>query len=68
METIIDANLTTFLAALIMFFFGAGPVRGFAWTLSIGVFTSVLHGGAGDPGLLACGSDTRVPKRCRSRE
>lgn len=42
METIIDANLTTLLAALIMFFFGAGPVRGFAWTLSIGVFTSVF--------------------------
>ncbi|MES2032559.1 MAG: protein translocase subunit SecD [Pseudomonadota bacterium] len=42
METIIDANLTTLIAAAIMFFFGAGPVRGFAWTLSIGVFTSVL--------------------------
>lgn len=42
METIIDANLTTLLAAAIMFFFGAGPVRGFAWTLSIGVFTSVF--------------------------
>lgn len=42
METIIDANLTTLLAALIMFSFGAGPVKGFAWTLSIGVFTSVF--------------------------
>ncbi len=42
LETIIDANLTTLLAAMIMFFFGAGPVRGFAWTLSIGVFTSVF--------------------------
>jgi len=42
MGTIIDANLTTLVAALIMFFFGAGPVRGFAWTLSIGVFTSML--------------------------
>lgn len=40
--TIIDANLTTILAALIMFNFGAGPVRGFAWTLSIGVVTSVF--------------------------
>jgi preprotein translocase subunit SecD/SecD/SecF fusion protein len=40
--TIIDANLTTILAALIMFYFGAGPVRGFAWTLSIGVVTSVF--------------------------
>ena len=42
MGTIIDANLTTLVAALIMFIFGAGPVRGFAWTLTIGVFTSVL--------------------------
>ena len=42
MVTIVDANLTTILAALIMFWFGAGPVRGFAWTLSIGVVTSVF--------------------------
>jgi preprotein translocase subunit SecD len=42
MSTIVDANLTTLIAAFIMFFFGAGPVRGFAWTLSIGVFTSVF--------------------------
>ncbi|CAN5153295.1 protein translocase subunit SecD [soil metagenome] len=42
MGTIIDANLTTLVAAAIMFIFGAGPVRGFAWTLTIGVFTSVF--------------------------
>lgn len=42
MGTIVDANLTTLVAALIMFIFGAGPVRGFAWTLTIGVFTSML--------------------------
>ena len=42
MTTIIDANVTTILAALIMFQFGSGPVRGFAWTLSIGVVTSVF--------------------------
>lgn len=42
MITIMDANLTTILAALILFQFGAGPVRGFAWTLSIGVVTSVF--------------------------
>ena len=42
MTTIIDANVTTILAALIMFQFGAGPVKGFAWTLSIGVITSVF--------------------------
>jgi len=37
-----DANITTMIAALILFQFGAGPVRGFAWTLSIGVVTSVF--------------------------
>ena len=42
MVTIVDANLTTIIAALILFQFGAGPVRGFAWTLSIGVVTSVF--------------------------
>jgi len=42
MVTILDANITTLAAALIMFQFGSGPVRGFAWTLSIGVFTSVF--------------------------
>jgi SecD/SecF fusion protein len=41
-ETIIDANVTTLGAAAIMFFFGVGPVRGFAWTLSLGVITSVF--------------------------
>ncbi len=40
--TILDANITTLVAAVIMFWFGSGPVRGFAWTLSIGVFTSVF--------------------------
>ncbi|MFI4976354.1 MAG: protein translocase subunit SecD [Caulobacterales bacterium] len=40
--SIVDADITTMIAALIMFQFGAGPVRGFAWTLSIGVITSVF--------------------------
>jgi protein-export membrane protein SecD len=41
-STIIDANLTTLLAAVILFILGSGPVRGFAVTLSIGVITSVF--------------------------
>lgn len=41
-SAIIDANITTFLAALIMFQLGAGPVRGFAITLAVGVVTSVF--------------------------
>jgi len=42
MSTIVDANITTFIAAFIMFWFGSGPVRGFAVTLSIGIATSVF--------------------------
>jgi len=42
MVSIMDANVTTLIAGAIMFQFGAGPVRGFAWSLSIGVFTSVF--------------------------
>ncbi|MEO1015229.1 MAG: protein translocase subunit SecD [Pseudomonadota bacterium] len=41
-SAILDANVTTFLAAMIMFQLGAGPVRGFAVTLAIGVVTSVF--------------------------
>jgi len=42
MATIIDSNLTTLIANLLLFFFGAGPVRGFAVTISIGIVTSVF--------------------------
>jgi preprotein translocase subunit SecD len=42
MTTILDANITTLLAALIMFALGSGAVKGFAVTLSIGVVTSVF--------------------------
>jgi preprotein translocase subunit SecD len=41
-STIIDANLTTLLAALVLFQFGTGPVRGFAVTLSIGIVASLF--------------------------
>jgi SecD/SecF fusion protein len=40
--TIIDANLTTLIAAVILFYMGSGPVRGFAVTLSIGIITTVF--------------------------
>jgi preprotein translocase subunit SecD len=40
--TILDANVTTLIAALVLFQFGTGPVRGFAVTLSIGIITSVF--------------------------
>ena len=40
--SIVDANVTTLIAGGIMYYLGAGPIRGFAWTLSVGVFTSVF--------------------------
>ncbi|MBT7527156.1 MAG: MMPL family transporter, partial [Rhodospirillales bacterium] len=40
--TIIDANLTTLIAAIILFEFGSGPVRGFAVTLAVGIMTSMF--------------------------
>jgi len=42
LTTIIDANLTTFIAAVLLYMFGSGPVRGFAVTLAIGLCTSMF--------------------------
>jgi preprotein translocase subunit SecD len=41
-STIFDANVTTFIAAVVLLMFGTGPIKGFAVTLSIGVVTSVF--------------------------
>ena len=40
--TIVDANLTTLIAAIVLFMFGTGPIKGFAVTLSIGIGTSMF--------------------------
>lgn len=42
MVTIMDSQLTTLAAAIIMFWLGSGPIRGFAVTLSIGIFTTIF--------------------------
>ncbi len=39
---ILDANITTLLAALILFFMGSGPIKGFSLTLGIGIFTTLF--------------------------
>lgn len=39
---ILDSNITTLIASAVLFYFGAGPVRGFAVTLSLGVLTSMF--------------------------
>ncbi|MBT5558599.1 MAG: protein translocase subunit SecD [Proteobacteria bacterium] len=41
-STIVDANVTTLIAALVLFNFGTGPIKGFAITLSIGILTSMV--------------------------
>ena len=40
--TILDANITTLIASIILFIFGSGPVKGFAVTLSIGLITTLF--------------------------
>jgi preprotein translocase subunit SecD len=40
--TIMDSNLTTLLAGLVLFQFGTGPIRGFAVTLSVGIVTTLF--------------------------
>ncbi len=39
---ILDANVTTLLAAIILFFMGSGPIKGFSLTLGIGIFTTLF--------------------------
>ncbi|NDH49161.1 MAG: protein translocase subunit SecD [Proteobacteria bacterium] len=42
LSTIADANITTFIAAIVLFTFGTGPIKGFAITLAIGIATSMF--------------------------
>ena len=42
LTTIVDANVTTLIAAILLYIFGSGPIRGFAVTLAIGIVTSMF--------------------------
>ncbi|MCG6856795.1 MAG: protein translocase subunit SecD, partial [Salaquimonas sp.] len=42
LATILDANITTLIAAVILFYLGSGPIRGFAVTLAVGIITTVF--------------------------
>jgi SecD/SecF fusion protein len=42
LSTVVDANVTTLIAAIILFFLGSGPIKGFAVTLAIGIVTTVF--------------------------
>ena len=41
-RAILDANVTTLIAAIILFFMGSGPIKGFSLTLGIGIFTTLF--------------------------
>ena len=42
LSTILDANITTLIASLLLFVFGSGPIKGFSITLSLGIFASMF--------------------------
>ena len=61
-SAILDANITTFIAALILFLMGSGPVRGFSITLGLGIITSVFTATYVTRLLLAIWFDRTRPK------
>ncbi len=52
LSTIVDANVTTLIAAIVLFNFGTGPIKGFAITLSIGIVTSMFTAILGTRGVI----------------
>ncbi|MDH3692786.1 MAG: protein translocase subunit SecD [Gammaproteobacteria bacterium] len=52
LTTIVDANVTTLIAAIVLFNFGTGPIKGFAITLSIGIVTSMFTAIFGTRGVI----------------
>jgi len=52
LSTIVDANITTLIAAVVLFNFGTGPIKGFAITLSIGIVTSMFTAIMGTRGVI----------------
>ncbi len=60
---ILDANVTTFIAAAVLYMIGAGPVRGFAVTLGIGILTSVFTAFTFSRWIVSVWLKTRRPKR-----
>ncbi len=52
-STIADANVTTLIAAIVLFMFGTGPIKGFAVTLSLGIATSMFTAIIGTRGVIS---------------
>jgi len=44
MRVILDANITTFIVGAVLYWFGSGPIKGFAVTLMIGIITTLITG------------------------
>ncbi|NCC03796.1 MAG: protein translocase subunit SecD [Proteobacteria bacterium] len=61
-SSIIDANMTTLIAALLLFTFGSGTIKGFAVTLSIGIITSVFSAIMVTHTLVALWTQVKKPK------
>lgn len=63
-STIFDANITTLIAAFVLFMFGTGPIKGFAVTLSIGILTSMFSAIMGTRAIinLSYGNRSRLGK------
>ena len=63
-STIADANITTFLAAVILYAVGTGPIKGFAITISIGILASMLTAILGTHGIY----DALLPKIAKDKD
>jgi preprotein translocase subunit SecD len=63
LRTILDSNITTFIAAAVLFYIGTGPVRGFAVTLGIGIITTVFTAFTVTRLIVATGVFWRRPQR-----
>ncbi len=63
MSAIMDANITTLIAAVVLYAYGTGPIKGFAITMSIGILASMLTAIVGTHGIY----DALLPKIERSK-
>jgi len=62
-STILDSNLTTLIAAIILFSIGSGPVKGFAVTLSLGILTSLFTAVTGSRAIINLVYGTKDTKK-----
>ncbi len=62
LSAILDSNITTFAAGLILFYFGSGPVKGFGVTLMIGIFTTLISSVLGSRSLVTLWYNRKKPE------